>query len=294
MRRLDSLAAVVLAALLLSGCARPPEEAAALLPALAPAAERLDRIQLAQGDEEMVFVRREGRWWIEDAEWPVARAWLDPLLLGLLDARCDEPRTARAEHFGQLGLAWPAESDPAAVGGAFARPTGRLSLHLAAAPTHLVLGYPHPRGGGFVRVEGAASSCLTHTDLRLPATPAEWWEPALLDAPWQTLAALGMADGAEAPVWLDEDEDDAALAAASGLRQIGIRPVRWPLPPAQRRLYLQTPDGRRLMIELRGTPEATWARVDEPSLRYAGREFRLPHDVAATLWLPLPADGVRS
>lgn len=291
MRRSEAVALALLAGLLLAGCRPAPEAPTPLLPALAAQAAALDRISLAQADGKRMLVRREGRWWIENEQWPVARRWLDPLLVGLLDARCDEPRTARPEHFDRLGLVWPSAPDPL-IGAAFARPTGRLGFYFTPTPTYLYIGHPHPRGGSFVRVEGAPSSCLSHADLRLPVALSEWREPQLLDAPWWTPLEVGVAEAG--PVrWLRPDEPDhAALwSAAANLRQIELRPARLPLPPAQRRLHLRAADGRLKVVELRGRPELTWARVDAPDPRYAGREFRLPHDVAVALWVPLADAG---
>jgi len=294
MHRPETLALALCAGLLLAACRPAPEAPARLLPALAGQAANLDRIHLAQPGGAYVLVRRQGRWWIEGEEWPVARRWLDPLLVGLLDARCDEPRTARPEHFAQLGLTWPpAPADPTG-GVAFARPTGRLGFYFAPTPTYLFIGHPHPRGGSFVRVEGAPSSCLSHTDLRLPATLTEWREPELLDAPWRAPVAVGVVDADTGTVrWLRQDEaSQAALwSAAATLRQIDLRPAAQPLPPPQRSLYLRAADGRLRAVELRGTPEAAWARVDAPEPRYADREFRLPHDVAVALWMPLADAG---
>lgn len=294
MRRSEAIALALLVGLLLAGCRPAPEAPTPLLPALADRTATLDRISLAQAGGKRMLVRQEGRWWIENEHWPVSRGWLDPLLVALLDARCDEPRTARPEHFARLGLVWPpTEIDPMA-GMAFARPTGRLGFYFGPTPTYLYIGHPHPRGGSFVRVEGAPASCLSHADLRLPVTLSEWREPLLLDAPWWAPLAVGVAEAEAGPVqWLRPDEPaHAALwSAAASLRQIELRPAVLPLPPAQRRLHLRAADGRLKVIELRGRPERTWARVDAPEPRYAGREFRLPHDVAVALWMPLADAG---
>ena len=93
--------------------------------------------------------------------------------------------------------------------------------------------------------------------------------------------------------WLRQDDaSQAALwSAAANLRQVDLRPALLPLPPPERRLYLRAADGRLRVVELRGTPEAAWAHVDAPEPRYAGREFRLPHDVAVALWMPLADAG---
>lgn len=293
MPRPEALAALLLGGLLLAACRPAAEGPARLLPELAERAGELERITLAQSGTERVLLRREDRWWIEGEEWPVARRWLDPLLVALLDARCDEPRTARPEHFARLGLDGPPASPVPATGAAFARPTGRLGFHFDAQATQLVIGYPHPRGGTFVRVEGVPGSCLTHADLRLPATPDEWREPALLDPPWQAPEAIGLADADGSVRWLRPEAaaDAAAWSAAAALRQIAFRPLAEPLPPPVRRLHLRAADGHERVIELRGSPEAAWARVDAAEPRYAGREFRLPHDVAVPLWPPLAEAG---
>ncbi|MFN9966455.1 MAG: DUF4340 domain-containing protein [Lysobacteraceae bacterium] len=304
------------ALLLLAACQRTEREPDLLVPGFATGAPRMARIELEQGDgDALAFVRRDGRWWIDGADWPVARGWLDPVLTGLLTARCDEPRTSRPDRFAVLGLDAPRATPP--EGGAFARPTGRWTFPLPDGDVRLVVGYPHPRGGTYVRVEGAASSCYTLADFRLPATRAAWFEAALLDPPFDRPVAVGVeADGLPA-VWLAAGEGGARLAspplpgvpkvslpampgdaavvalavAASGLRQVDVRVATEP-GDAPRRLRLLDAAGSERVLELRGTPGETWVRVRDDAPRYARREFRLPPDVAAPLWADVGGPAV--
>ena len=304
--------------LLLAACQPAERGPEALVPGFATGAPRLERIVLEQGGgAPLTFVRRDARWWIDGADWPVAREWLDPVLTGLLSARCDEPRTSRPERFAELGLDAPVAAP--SQDGAFARPTGRWTFHLPEGEVRFVVGYPHPRGGTYVRVEGAPTSCYTRTDFRLPASRGAWFESSLLDPPFDRPVAVGVESDDAPTVWLSAgeggvrlasppvpglpavrlplmpgDEAAAALAAAaSGLRQIDVRVVEADGSAPSRRLRLVDAEGAERVVALRGTPEDTWARVLVDAPRYARREFRLPPDVAGPLWADVGGPAMR-
>jgi len=298
----------------LSGCSPAPEPNPMLLPGFAAAVERLQRIDVAQGDAALVFERRDGRWWVADAEWPVAVDWLSPLLIGLLDARCDEPRTADPAQYPRIGVGWPpqpaaegAETHREAGAAAFSGQSGRIALDWGAGTQALVIGHARPRGGTYVRIDGTAASCLTRADLRVPVRASQWFEPKLLDAAPDDVAAVTVRDPGQPPLPLVRGENGwrlegqgvalspvaAALGtAAANLRQIDVARASQSFE-AQRTLDLTLADGSSVSVALRREGAATFAEVQAgaDSARYRQRRFLLPEDVAAPLWGSLAGLG---
>jgi hypothetical protein len=307
-------------ALALVACTPAPSAPGPLVPGLAKALPAVDEVRLQQGDTTLVFEREGEAWRIRDAAWRADRRWLQPLLLGLANARCDEPRTADPARFARIGVAWPAEaagggeassdaSDPAR-GAAFARPTGRLDFRVEGRDVSVVIGYPQARGGTFVRVDGAPHSCLTSASLRLPAQASQWFDPQLWQVPIEQVAAVVVEEPGAPPLRLVRRDGrfvpdgallsptplpDALAAALAAPRQLDLRAVT-PAEPL-RVLRLETTDGAAYALALWREAEASWARVvDAPAAEkawYEGREFRLPVDVAEPLWAPRDALGGR-
>ena len=290
----------------LAACAERPSVPEALVPDLAEALPSLQRVQLEQGGTTLVFERAGDTWRIDGAEWRADRRWLQPLLLGLAQARCDEPRTAEPARFARIGVDWPPAPATSGADGAFARPTGRLFLEIGGRETGIVVGFPQSRGGTFVRVEGAPHSCLTAATLRLPARTSEWFDPHLWAITPAQLASVSVEDPGSAPVRLVRRDDrfvvegqvlaltpmpDALVAALAAPRQVDLRPR-----PAgddataapQRVLRLVIEEGVTYALGLRREGEQTWAQgIDVPEAdraAFAGREFLLPPDVADPLW----------
>lgn len=286
----------------LAGCSRAPAGPEALVPGLESALSGIARVTIEQQDDALVLVRDGAHWRIEEAGWRADRRWLQPLLLNLAQARCDEPRTADAARFGRIGVAWPpaaAEAEPAGTT-AFARPTGRITLDVGGRERHVVIGFPHPDGGTFVRVEGAPHSCLTRVDLRLPARTREWFDPRIwaeapqppasvvvedAGAPALTLRRVGeryVADGQAISV---SPLPDALVSALLGLRQNDVRAAADAAAP--RVLRFESPAGAMHAVALRREGEQVWARIltAPPSQGggFEGREFLLPPDVATPL-----------
>jgi hypothetical protein len=301
---------LALLAVALAGCEREPAAPEPLVPGLAAALAAVDSVKLEQGETTLVFERDGDRWSIRDAAWRADRRWLQPLLLGLANARCDSPRTAESSRFERIGVAWPAvpgEADPANAS-AFARPTGRVSVTVDGRKTTVVIGYPQARGGTFVRVEGAPHSCLTAASLRLPAQVSEWFDPQLWQVPIEQLVAVGVDDADAAPLRLVRRDGrfmpdgallaltplpDALAAALASPRQSDRRAAVDAVP--QRVLRLEAADGAVFSVALRREDDATWAKVLEApasmAMWYEGREFRLPVDVAEPLWATREALG---
>lgn len=296
---------------LLAACAKAPEPEP-LVPGLAAALADLPAVVVEQGGETLRMERAGPHWRLPEAAWRADRRWLQPLLLGLAEARCDEPRTADPGRFARIGVDWPPAAE-ASPGAAFARPTARIRLAVAGREWAVVVGHPHPRGGTYVRVEGAAHSCLSFTDLRLPARPGEWLDPRLWQWPPSELRTLSVEDPGQPPLRLVQREGrflpegallalsplpDALAAAASAPRQQGLRP-RSELEPATgeaapvRRLRLEHADGRRYGLALYREGARIWAVVDEaPEAErdeFARRAFELPPDVATPLLTALDA-----
>lgn len=293
-------AALALVAWALAGCSREPAPPEALVPGLKTALPALTEVRVEQGDASLVFERRGEDWRIRDAAWRADRRWLQPLLLGLANARCDEARTADPARFARIGVAWPPASE-VSPDGAFARPTGRLSLTVEGRQVSVVVGYPQARGGTFVRVEGAPHSCLSAATLRLPARVSEWFDPQLWRVPIEGVHAVVVEDpGADALTVVPGEggfrpegallaltpDADALASALAAPRQRDLREASDAAP--QRVLRLRADVGTSYALALWRDGEATWARVlDAPEAEeswYAGREFRLPDDVAQPLW----------
>ena len=309
MRR--STVVAVLACVAIGGCDRAPTPPERLVPGLAEALPRLAEVRIEQDGVDLTVERHGEDWRIRDAEWRVDRRWLQPLLLSLANARCDEPRTADAARFERIGVAWP----PAESGGdgAFARPTGRVVVAIGGREAAVVIGFPQARGGTFVRVEGAPHSCLTAATLRLPARPGEWFDPQLWRVSIDSITAVQVDDPEQAPIRLFPRDGrfvregdlvaltpmpDALAAALASPRHIDRRAVEASSPA------WRTPE-RVLRLEHRGDPLAlalrrdgvqTWARVVEAPeaerTMFGRREFLLPADVAEPLWTSRAALGV--
>ena len=309
--------AACVAALATSGCTRAPDEPKALVPGLDAALGGIGRVGIEQRDRTLVVVRDGEHWRIDSAGWRADRRWLQPLLLNLAQARCDEPRTADAARFVRIGVAWPAEDSGAAdaaagsaasgdaASPAFARPTGRITLDVGGREQRVVIGFPHPDGGTFVRVEGAPHSCLTRVDLRLPARTSEWFDPQVWadapeppdtvhieepGAPPLTLRRVGERYLTEGQVVAESSAPDALVAALLGLRQNDVRPAAD--AEVARVLRFESPAGAAYALALRREGEQVWARVlVAPPAQgggFEGREFLLPPDVATPLMASLP------
>jgi hypothetical protein len=293
-------APLALVAVVLSACSQQPAAPVPLVPGLSKALPTVAEVRLEQGDTVLVFERAGEDWRIRDAAWRADRRWLQPLLLGLADARCDQARTADPSRFARIGVAWPAK-DEVAPDGAFARPTGRLTVAVEGRAVSVVVGYPQSRGGTFARVEGAPHSCLSAATLRLPARVSEWFDPQLWRVPIDRIAAVVVEDPGASALRLVAGEggfrqegaiialtpDAAALAAAlAAPRQLDLRAAGD--TPAERVLRLEEADGVAHALGIWREGEATWARVlaapADAMPWYDGREFRLPADVAGPLW----------
>lgn len=292
--------AAPVALMLLAACSKAPGTPEPLAPGLTTALPTLAEVRLEQGDTVLVFERRGDDWRIRDAAWRADRRWLQPLLLGLAGARCDEPRTADPERFDRIGVAWPAAED-VSPDGAFARPTGRLTLLVEGRELAVIIGYPQARGGTFVRVEGAPHSCLSAAALRLPARVSEWFDPHLWRVPIERVVAVTIEDPDVPALRLVPGEGgfrpegallaltpdaDALASALSAPRQRDLRAASDAAP--QRVVRVASDAGVSYALGVWREGGATWARVlDAPDAEaswYAGREFQLAEDVAQPLW----------
>lgn len=286
----------------LAGCDALPESPPPLLPGFAEYLPGLAQIVVEQ-DGERLELRREGeQWFIVDAAWRVDRRLLQPLLLELARARCDEPRTADSTRFARIGVNWP-PTPAVAVGAAFARPSGRLSMQIDGQERQVVIGHPHPHGGTFVRAEGMSHSCLTHARLRLPARVADWFDSRLWATPPSTPERVTIEDSGASPLVLRRHGEhyladgqamvfsplaDGLVAALLALRQQGMRSVSTEPMESVRVLRFDSPSGDSHVLALRRDGVQTWARVlAAPAGQDTGfeqREFLLTPDVADPLW----------
>jgi len=286
-----------------AGCERTPQPPPALLPGFAAELPGLGHIIVEQSGERFELRREGEQWSIAAAAWRADQRLLHPLLLELAAARCDEPRTADAARFARIGVAWPPVA-ASAEGATVARPIGRLTLVVDGHESQVIIGHPHPRGGTFVRVEGAPHSCLTAARLRLPARAADWFDPRL----WATAPGapdvVTIEDAGAAPLVLRRHGErylaagqtvafsplaDGLVAALLAPRQQGMRPLPADAPPAAVRvLRFDAPPGASHALALRRDGVQTWARVvaapTGQGAGFAGREFLLAADVADPLW----------
>lgn len=285
----------------LVACAPSAMPPAAVLPGLAEALPTLNAVTIEQGGETLKMERQGAQWMIPEAGWRADRRWLQPLLLGLSEARCDELKTADPERYAQIGIDWPSSTPVVdAATGAFARPTGRVSVSLAAGEQAVIIGFPQARGGTFVRAETSPQGCLTDATLRLPAQVSEWMDPRLWADRPAAPAWVQIEDVNQAPLRLAAVEGryrvegqvlaltplpDALVAAVLDLRQQGLRAASDAEP--ERVIRFEAADGL-YAVALRREVDATWARVieapDAQGEGFTGREFRLPPDVADPLW----------
>lgn len=288
--------------MVLVACAPSASSPAAVLPGLAEALPTLKAVRIEQGGETLNMERRGIHWMIPEAGWRVDRRWLQPLLLGLSEARCDEPKTADPARYAQIGIDWPSSTPVMdAATGAFARPTGRVSVSLAAGEQAVIIGFPQARGGTYVRAEASPQGCLTEATLRLPARVSEWMDPRLWAERPSLPAWVQIEDVNQTPLRLVEVEgryrvegqvlaltplSDGLVAAVLDLRQQGLRAASEAEP--ERVIRFEAADGPYAVV-LRRETEATWARVieapDTQGEGFAGREFRLTPDVADPLWV---------
>lgn len=294
-------------ALVLAACSRKPAPPAELVPGLAASLPALAEVRLQQGEASLVFERRGDDWRIRDAAWRADRRWLQPLLLELANARCDEPRTADPSRFARIGVAWPAAVD-ATPEGAFARPTGRLTVTVDGREASVIVGYPQARGGTFVRVDGAPHSCLTTAALRLPARTSEWFDPQLWRFPIDQVTAVVVEEPGAPALRLVPGEGgfraegalvaltpaaDALASALAAPRQVDLRATGDAQP--RRVLRLEGEGGMAYALAIWREGESTWARVlaspSSATAWFQNREFRLPIDVAEPLWAERGALG---
>jgi hypothetical protein len=91
-------------------------EAPAVVEQLADRINEVQRLELAAAEGALVIERRDGRWVLADrAEFPVRGERVRDLVLALADLRLREPRTARSDHYGDLGLSGLGEPNSPAV-----------------------------------------------------------------------------------------------------------------------------------------------------------------------------------
>lgn len=307
-RRALRFPAVLALGLALAACSPVPSAPPELLPGFGTEAATLDTVVIEQAGQRLVFRRHGAQWRIEGADWRVDRRWLQPLLMNLAVARCDAPRTADPARYARIGVAWPPPAE-APETGAFAQPTGRLTLVTGGATRHLVVGFPRGRGGTYVRVEGTAPSCLTAVDLRLPENPGGWFDPRLWAEPIEPPSRVRVEEPGGVLVLVRDGEryrpegraapasplPDALVAALTGLRQDGLRAIMGDAPPADRVLRFASVAGEAYAVGLRREEGQTWLQVIEAPARegggFAGRVFRLPADVADPLWADRAALG---
>jgi len=278
-----------------------------LLPGLKAALPTLESFELSQSDTTLTLRRESNDWLIEDARWPADQRWLQPLLLGLAEAHCDEPRTALSSRFSEIGVDWPRAQPSSAAEEGFAQPTARVSVVINGTPKSVVIGFARSRGGTFVRVEGDPSSCFTRTDLRLPAALAEWFEPRLLTVPMAEVETVQLDDVGATPLRLVVREgraipegqpmaltplSDALVSALLNLRLDRVLALG-DAPEAQRTIHLSLSGERLVRVALWRDGSTTWASLqalggDAEWMRFAQRleerRFSLPPDVADPLW----------
>ncbi len=298
---LARLAGVSVVVLGLVACTPRDVAPAAVVPGLAEALPTLNAVTIEQGGETLKIERQGAQWMIPKAGWRADRRWLQPLLLELSEARCDELKTADPSRYSQIGIDWPSSTPVMdAATGAFARPTGRVSVSLAAGEQTVIIGFPQARGGTYLRAESSPQGCLSDATLRLPAKVSEWMDPRLWSERPVSPAWIQIEDGNQAPLRLIAVDGryrvegqllaltplpDALVAAALDLRQLDLRASSDAEP--ERVIRFKAADGA-YAVALRREADATWAWVieapDTQGSGFAGREFRLPPDVADPLW----------
>jgi len=152
--------------------------------------------------------RQEGGRWVlsEKANYPVVHENVKKVILGLADARRVEPKTARADYYGRIGVA-----DPGQTGGGtrltFKTDKGDVLATVIVGKRKALSG--RLKAWTYVRLAGQPQTWLVDALPRIEADPVRWLVPDLLEVKRDRVARVRgrHADGTVLEVVRDKPDD---------------------------------------------------------------------------------------
>ena len=191
-----------------------------VFPGLADRLDNLAWIRLTRGPVKIGFANVAGRWvLVEKGNYPVSAARIRRLFDALADLSIVEPKTARPERFGRLGL-----DDPASGSSTLITLRGRTGNTIG----ELIVGRTRQDwlGGGadgvYVRKPGAGERAwLARGALDLPDDGVLWLDRGIVDIPPARISSVALTGGDGAALVLRRDGPGGGFALANlpeGLR----------------------------------------------------------------------------
>ena len=188
MRGLLVALTILLAMVLLPGCADKPQAPvvkALALPGLAARIDRIDEVRVrgAGGHVLVTLRKRDGVWFVlERGDWPALPGLVDTALFALSRAHLSEAKTDQPRLYRKLGVEDVSAADAQGM---------ELRLSGGGAPMTLIIGHEHAKlDGNYVRVEGQARSWLTDVALSFEREPVGWIDRNLVDLPLARVAEV--------------------------------------------------------------------------------------------------------
>jgi hypothetical protein len=144
-----------------------------LYPNLTANLNTIDRLELTQGDQQIVLEKSDSGWIVEQKSgYPADSGKIRQLLLRLSEARILEAKTTNPELYPRLTVA-----EPDAAEGA-----GNLLEIAAPSDVRLIIGDLDSRAGGtYVRRAGESQSYLVDTEIDAGGTPLDWLDRTIMD-----------------------------------------------------------------------------------------------------------------
>ena len=190
---------------------RPPEAGRRLFPGLAAQLGNLAWMRLSRGAMTADFNEIGGRWVVvEKGNYPAAPGKVRRLLLGLAELTLVEPKTARPELYGRLGLDDPRRGKSTLV--TVQNRAGKTVAELLIGRTRRDwLGGGH--SGVYERNPGDKRCWLARGALDLPGSLVGWLDRRILDIPRARIdrVTLTTADGAALVLRRDKPGGDFAV-----------------------------------------------------------------------------------
>ncbi len=192
----------------------PTSDSNLFLPAIAPAADRIDRIEIESAGQRTVLVKRDEAWIVDNrAGYPAVMDRIAGLVAGLGSAATIEPRTSQPDLYDRIGVGEPGPDQPVAT-----------RVRIAAADTPLadvILGAAGPATSDptlppmrYARRSGEDRAYLIATTAAPQADPMAWLNRIALEIRPERIARVRIEtpDGAAIRVSRDTPADTFALA----------------------------------------------------------------------------------
>ena len=255
-----------------TGDGSAPRVGEPLLPGFAEQVNELQRLEvILPGSQTLVTLTRGESGWqaVERDGYPADWDQLRGLLRGLAQAEVVSPKTARAEHYDQLGVMDVQSPDASGV-----------ELRLGAEPVASVIvgKSASQREGRYVRLRGEQRSYLIDQALELPTEIGGWLDTDILDIQSSDIAGVTVrhADGEVVRIGRDGSDQFALLNlpegrevsgqwalnavanALTGLSALDVRRAQGSVPDSATRVLYTTTDGVNIVVSLFSeTPEGS-------------------------------------